>query len=36
MINFKSDKGTHVVTVNGIPRVFPTLLNALKYIASRY
>ncbi len=36
MINFKSNKESHVVTVNDIPRVFPTLISALKYIASRY
>lgn len=36
MINFKTDKGIHIVTVNGTPRVFATLIQALKYIAARY
>ena len=39
MITLKSDKpkkGFHVVTVDGMPKVFPTLVKALKYIAARY
>lgn len=36
MITFKKTKGDYIVTVNGMPRVFATLLQALKYIAARY
>lgn len=32
MITLKTIKGTHIVTVNGKPMVFATLLEALKYI----
>ncbi len=36
MIKLKSLKGIHIVTVNGTPKVFATLIEALKYIAARY
>ena len=36
MINFRTEKNIHIVTVNGTPRVFATLIEALKYIAARY
>lgn len=36
MINLKSLNGLHLVSVNGVPKVFPTLVAALKYIAARY
>lgn len=31
-MTFKSLKDTHIVTVNGKPRVFATLIEALRYI----
>ena len=31
-MTFKSIKGIHIVTDNGKPKVFATLLEALKYI----
>ena len=36
MNTFKTTKGEHIVTIKGEPRVFDTLIDALKYIASRY
>ena len=36
MITMKSNKDFHIVTVNGTPRVFATLIEALKYVAARY
>lgn len=31
-INLKSIKGTQIVTINGKPMVFATLMEAFKYI----
>ena len=36
MIRLKTIKRYHIVKVNGRPRVFETLTEALKYIAARY
>ena len=32
MIKFKTVKGVHIVTHNGKPMVFATLIEAIKYI----
>lgn len=32
MITLKTIKGTHIVTENGKPKVFATMIEALKYI----